>query len=149
MMKWLRRVPPPAKGDPRPTATTVEERPKRGVLVVDGSIAAAAAVVQVGDRTNQIVSTAYSIGKAVGLAARFDFKTILFDHEQIDGTGEEFVRQLRDRGLIGMTRLYALTGGNPTVVAMKYVGMPVDDFLTKPVPSAQLANLLALPRKAE
>lgn len=149
MMKWLRRARPPAESAPPPPAAAATERPKRGVLVVDGSVAAAAAVVQVGDKTNQIVSTAYSIGKALGLATRFDYKTILFDHEQIDGTGEEFVRQLRDRGLIGATRLYAMTGGNPTVVAMKYVGWPIDDFLAKPVPPAQLANLLALPRKTE
>jgi DNA-binding response OmpR family regulator len=117
--------------------------------VVDGDIAAAAAAVQVGDKTNEIVSTAYSIGKALGLAARFHYKTILLAHEQIDGTGEDLVRQLKDRGLIDLTRLYTMTRANPTVVAMKYIGLPVDDFLAKPLPPAQLASLLALPRKTE
>lgn len=148
MIRWFRGK---RSSGPRPAAAAAPaaERPNRGVLVVDGNIGAAAVVVQVGDKAGEIVSTAYSIGKAVGLITRFRYKTILFDHEQIDGTGEDLVHQIRDRGLVGTTRLYAMTPGNPTVAAMKYVGLPVDDVLAKPVPPVMLASLLKLPRKAE
>jgi hypothetical protein len=118
MMKWFRRGAAPAESATKPAPQVQAlERVKRGVLVVDGDIAAAAAAVQVGDKTNEIVSTAYSIGKALGLAARFHYKTILLAHEQIDGTGEDLVRQLKDRGLIDLTRLYTMTRANPTVIS--------------------------------
>lgn len=148
MMRWFRRE-RASVGAAAPAGTAAAERPRRGVLVVDGNIADAAAVVQTGDKVSEMVSTAYSIAKAVGLVARFRYKTILFAHEQIDGSGEDLVRQLRDRGLLEATRLYAMSAGNPTVAAMKYIGLPVDDFLAKPVPPAVLANLLTLPRKAQ
>ena len=148
MMKWFRREKGSADSS-TPAAALPADRPKRGTLVVDGAIADAAAVVQAGDKAGEFVSTAYSIAKAVGLVARFRYKTILFAHEQIDGSGEDLVRQLLDRGLLDATRLYAMTAGNPTVAAMKYIGLPVDDFLGKPVSPAALVNLLTLPRKAK
>lgn len=124
-------------------------RPDRGVLVVEDDGFYASLLVRAGERLKEAVSTARNVEEAENLARRFRYKTMFVDHYMVGGNGEAFVRFLKDNNLAGTTRIFVMTGENPAVVALKYVGMPVDEFLKKPIPVDRLVELLRLPPRAD
>lgn len=130
-----------------PDAAT--SRPDRGVLVVEDDGFYASLLARAGERLKEAVSTARNVEEAENLARRFRYKTMFVDHYMVGGNGEAFVRFLRDNNLAGATRIFVMTGENPAVVALKYAGMPVDEFMKKPIPVDRLIELLRLPPRAD
>lgn len=137
-----------SKGGSAEPAAAADARPERGILVVEDDGFYASLLVRAGERLKEAVSTARNVEEAENLARRFRYKTVFVDHYMVGGNGESFVRFLKDSNLAGTTRIFVMTGENPAVVAMKYGGMPVDDFLKKPIPIDRLVELLRLPPRS-
>lgn len=134
-------------GDAQPAAA--ETRLERGILVVEDDGFYASLLVRAGERLKEAVSTARNVEEAQNLTRCFRYKTIFVDHYMVGGNGDSFVRFLKDNNLVDETRLFVMTGENPAVVALKYAGLPVDEFLKKPIPVDRLVELLRLPPRTE
>lgn len=130
-------------------ATPAEARISRGILVVEDDGFYANLLVRAGERLKEAVSTARNVEEAQNLAKRFHYKTMFVDHYMVGGNGETFVRFLKENDLAAATRVFVMTGENPSVVALKYVGLPVDEFLKKPISVDRLVELLRLPPKTD
>lgn len=126
-----------------------EARPLRGILVVEDDGFYSSLLVRAGERLKEAVSTARNVDEAQNLAKRFQYKTMFVDHYMVGGNGEMLVRFLKENNLVGATRVFVMTGENPSVVALKYAGLPVDEFLKKPIPVDRLVELLRLPPRSD
>ncbi len=113
--------------------------PAANVLLVDDNPEFAAALAEIGKRTDCKVTSANSISSARRITENRTFDLLMIDLGLPDGNGLDLIDHL---DLVEQGQIVIVTG-NPTLeTALRAVKAPVVDYLVKPVPSDTVSKLM-------
>ena len=145
MLKFLKNmVGGDEKSGPQPAKQSDgnDGRQVKDVLLVDDDPVYVRALSRIAEKSGlDSVSVARDIEEAERLAAMFRYRTILLDHFMVKGNGNFFVRWLVSNNIADGSAIYVMSGEPIAELTHYYEGLPVAQFLSKPIGVNTLASL--------